>query len=580
MNTKFWILVILASMAVCSHPSEFHKEDGILVLTPDLFGKAYKKYHHLLVEYYAPWCGICKNFAPQYVQLVKILKRTVPGIELAKVDCDAHKEFCQSQGVESYPSIFYYDNGTERKYDERPNLEGMIKWFDALLHPIETIDSYARLHHRRKKNDHSIVLVAPHDSLYAELFKEFSIENPHFKWFHYCEPNSNQLSLNPPRILIKNSEVENITLNLDTLKDKEQIKHKIDVHRYPKLKMYEDPAITNMIFERNKPILLYIADTNQTYQKDKDLLQQVNEKTLEYAPVVIFIKDNVGKQAERFLSYFGVKTFPFILYMKQIKMGEMTKHYYRGKFSSSELLAFASDSVNGKLKEDYKSEPIPTKSDGVVETLVGANYRDVVTPENDLIITYYVQDCNICDEFVPTFNQVAEEYKKAGSKLRFARINTKENDCGLNLIGYPTIKLHKRGADRKVVDFSDKERTRHQLLTFLSREGFALPTPKSETQQPGNPTKVTTSEETQKAQAPKTETTSTAGKTTGSQDNKDSAKPSSTQSTTEKKEATTTGSTQKSTQDQPKQTQSGSEKPASPTGATSEKPKSAKAESK
>jgi protein disulfide-isomerase A1 len=518
MNTKIWILVFLAGLTISTEATKFKKEDGILVLTPQNFGNAYKQYPHLFVEYYAPWCAICKNFAPQYIQLVKILKRIVSGIELAKLDCEEHKEFCQNQGVTGYPTLMYYDNGVIRKFDERPSLDNVLTWIDRLVHPIETIDSYARLHHRRKKNDHSIVLVAPCQSDYASMFRNFSIENPHFKWFHYCENDSKQLSIQPPRVLIKNNEVDNIEFPLQGLNDREKILEKIELHRYPKLKMYEDPSITNMIFERNRPVLLYIADTNQTYQKNKEMLQNINEKTLEYAPVVIFIKDNVGKQAERFLNYFGVKTFPFVLYMKQIKFGEMTKNYFRGKLEQNELLKFAQEASAGKLKQDYKSQPVPAKNDSPVIELVGDNYRDFMTEDKDVIVTYYMQDCNVCDDFVPTFNQAAQEYQKGGSKLTFARINSKENDCGINLIGYPTIKLHKRGGDRKTADFVDKERTMHQLLTFLAKEGFPHPTLKKESTDKPNTNSSNSKSDQKQDNTAKQTSSGTTEQATSSQD--------------------------------------------------------------
>lgn len=515
MATKFWILVFLACVVLAKQKEEFPIEEGIKVLTPESFGKAYKKYNQLIIEYYAPWCGQCKNFAPQYTQLARLLPRMVPGMTLTKLDCEAHGEFCQQQGVESYPTLVYYDNGKEKHFKGRPSTESLMEWIDGMQHPIEVINSYARLHHRRKKNDHSIVLVAKNDSHYADMFRELSIEIPDFKWFHYMGEESSPLSLHPPKVLIKNSESENLTFDLDSLKDKQKIKEKIDIHRYPKLKKYEDPAIASMIFERNKPVVLYLADSETTYLKDKQVLDQLNEKFLETSPVVIFIKDNVGKQAERFLSYFGVKKFPFVLYMKQIKYGDMVKHYFRGQLNLKELTEFVEQAEGGKLKHDYKSEDKPVNNDGPVRKLVGSDFRDVVNNERNVIVTYTMNDCNICDDFVPTFQEVAAEYKKAGKDLLFAIINNKENDSGVPVMGFPAIKLHKKGTSSKPAEFIDKDRTKAQLLAFLSREGFGLNEPKKEA--PNTDSQTTKSAESEKpkqesvkspeqAQAPMTET--------------------------------------------------------------------------
>ena len=553
MATKFWILVIFSCLASLSLQKQFPKEDGVLVLTPDTFGKAYKQYNQLIIEYYAPWCGQCKNFAPQYIQLVKLLDRLVPGLTLAKLDCEAHGEFCKQQAVTNYPTIIYYDNGTERTFDGKVSTESIMDWINGLEHPIEFIDNYARLHHRRKKNDHSIVLVAKHDSRYADMFKQLSIEIPEFKWFHYFGEESKLLPLHPPRVLINNSESENIIIELDKLKEKEKIKENIDIHRYPKLKRYEDPAISAMIFERNKPALMYVADTNATYQKDKKALDELNEKYYKTSPVVIFIKESVGKDADRFLTYFGINKYPFVLYIKQIKLGDMKKHYFRGQISVKELSEFIEQATNGKLEQDYKSEEKPLKNDGPVMKLVGSDFRDVVNNDRDVIVTYSMPNCSICDVFVPTFEEVAVEFKKAGSNLLFASINNKDNDSGVYTIGYPTIKLHKRSASSQPVDFIDKDRTKAQLLTFLSREGFKLTQPKPDTtsaqsQKPATNEKEAPNKDSQKQQAdsqvPKIET-----KKPEPESQKTASQSSQTASPTKATDTKSTSSTSKTAQD-------------------------------
>ncbi|CAJ1078895.1 dnaJ homolog subfamily C member 10 [Xyrichtys novacula] len=72
-------------------------------LTPDTFrtlvllGK-----DHWVLDFYAPWCGPCQLFAPEFEILARILKGEV---RAGKVNCQAHYQLCQSAGIMSYPTV-------------------------------------------------------------------------------------------------------------------------------------------------------------------------------------------------------------------------------------------------------------------------------------------------------------------------------------------------------------------------------------------------------------------------------------------------------------------------------------------
>ena len=58
------------------------------------FQEVVTSHPHVVVEFYAPWCGHCKKLAPEYEKAAGILQDKEPQVILAKCDAtnDKNKE--------------------------------------------------------------------------------------------------------------------------------------------------------------------------------------------------------------------------------------------------------------------------------------------------------------------------------------------------------------------------------------------------------------------------------------------------------------------------------------------------------
>lgn len=87
-------------------------------LTPDNFDSVVLQAGKpALVEFFAPWCGHCKNLAPVYEELASSFSWADKKVSIAKVDADAHRELGQRFGVTGFPTLKWFDGKSETPED-------------------------------------------------------------------------------------------------------------------------------------------------------------------------------------------------------------------------------------------------------------------------------------------------------------------------------------------------------------------------------------------------------------------------------------------------------------------------------
>ncbi|XP_060064425.1 dnaJ homolog subfamily C member 10-like [Ylistrum balloti] len=58
-----------------------------------------------IVDFYAPWCGHCQVFKPEFEKIAEALEGRV---KAGKVNCDEDRNLCQQAGVSAYPTVRFY----------------------------------------------------------------------------------------------------------------------------------------------------------------------------------------------------------------------------------------------------------------------------------------------------------------------------------------------------------------------------------------------------------------------------------------------------------------------------------------
>ncbi|KAF8627025.1 hypothetical protein AX15_004605 [Amanita polypyramis BW_CC] len=116
-------LLSLLSLTVAAIASA----SNVLELNPSNFDSIIGKGKPALVEFFAPWCGHCKNLAPAYEQLADAFAHAKDKVVIAKVDGDGEgRSLGQKYGVSGFPTLKWFSaDGKDEPYESGRDLDSL-----------------------------------------------------------------------------------------------------------------------------------------------------------------------------------------------------------------------------------------------------------------------------------------------------------------------------------------------------------------------------------------------------------------------------------------------------------------------
>jgi protein disulfide-isomerase A6 len=105
---------------------------SVIELTSQNFDKVVKDTNkHVLVEFYASWCGHCKRLAPDY-EIVGAAFANEPNVIIANIDADIHKDVGSRYEIQGFPTLKWFpkDNKEGEKYEGGRDPDSFIEFIN------------------------------------------------------------------------------------------------------------------------------------------------------------------------------------------------------------------------------------------------------------------------------------------------------------------------------------------------------------------------------------------------------------------------------------------------------------------
>jgi protein disulfide-isomerase A6 len=106
----------------------------VVHLTASNFDQYVDGSRNIIVEFYAPWCGHCKNLAPEW----EIAGNTFDendDMTIAALDATTAQSIAEKYGVQGYPTIKFFPKGstTPEEFEGGRTADTIVKWVNSKI---------------------------------------------------------------------------------------------------------------------------------------------------------------------------------------------------------------------------------------------------------------------------------------------------------------------------------------------------------------------------------------------------------------------------------------------------------------
>ena len=413
---------------------------NVIHLDNSNYTEAIKKYDHLYLLFYAPWCGHCRHFMPIYLETANYCKEKNISATFAKIDGTASENASIYFQIEEFPTLFFFKKGEKFKFNGMRNKEGLLYLMKRKMN--DDIFKINKLEEMKDFNGNiynlSLNLLSTVKDKDTTIYKSFQAfaKQAIFIDFFSCLSDECFKKYGEDIILFKNfDEKENRYFanygKLDEAKN-DSVRHFTSIYCVEIAPFFQQKHL-DLIFEFKKKSLFYVRNSSISEDTKYDSFFKNLGKELRLYDIYTFISSTNGNNLQANLARsFSIMPgeLPSIFYydtnsgdpIANIQLFSM-RHVDMKKINTDTINKFIEDIKTRKIKRDLYSE-LPSESKVVngMKYVIGRTYdQDIIDEKKNVFLamiegTSYEEEIN----FMNIFGNLTQKYQKARTFCRLS----------------------------------------------------------------------------------------------------------------------------------------------------------------
>uniref|UniRef100_A0A914WED8 Protein disulfide-isomerase n=1 Tax=Plectus sambesii TaxID=2011161 RepID=A0A914WED8_9BILA len=476
---------IIDWVAQRTDPNYKPEPEAVKTLTVENFDEFVAANELVLVEFYAPWCGHCKQLAPEFEKAAKKLLAQPKPIALGKVDATVERSLGDKFGVSGYPTLKILRNGKRFDYNGPRDAAGIVTYMMEQSKPAaRKLDSVKDAQRMMSKDDVTIIgFFATDDSKLFENFADAAESTRE-------EFTAVGYTLDPEVIKHFKAKINDVILFFperywSKSQPKTKIFNKPSTTQEEMLSFWRDNA-TPLVGHRTQAniktryskfplvVVYYSVDFSVQHREGtqywRNKVLELAQPYMEKFRFAISDEEEFAKELEEVgLGDSGLE-HNVLVFGYDGKKYPMDPKQYDGDFDEN-FPEFMKKISEAKIKAYVKSAPAPKDDKSPLRTLVGSTFAKVALDESkDVLVEFYAPWCGHCKAFEPKYKQLAAKLQAEQPNLILAKYDATANDApeNFNVEGFPTIYFAPSGKKETPIKYNGN-RDLDDLTKFMKQ---------------------------------------------------------------------------------------------------------------